>query len=101
MTYKIGERKILWLLSRAKLRAGKMFDIKEFHRTILDCPGSIDIWNTCVNNWLVKLSKKHSINEEEGEEEGDELNFSIKDKKGKHLVKSLLKHVYKLYKLTV
>ena len=106
VTYKIGELKILRLLSVAKLKAGKRFDIREFHRAILDCPGSIDIWDTCINIWLDKISVE-PISSEDAEihpddlhEENDDKSHPVKDKKGRHLVNSLMAQAFKLYKLT-
>ena len=51
-TYKIGEIKILELRKRAENTLGNRFDLREFHRTILFCPGPINVLETCIETWL-------------------------------------------------
>jgi len=56
--YKIGELKILELRAFAKKKLGKNFDIKEFHRTILQHGAvPLDILERIVNEYI--SSKKN------------------------------------------
>ena len=51
-SYKIGEIKILELRRKAEHNLGDKFDLREFHRTILLCPGPINVLESCINTWL-------------------------------------------------
>ena len=52
LTYTIGEMKILELRKNAEIALGSTFDLKEFHRTILYCPGPLHILETCIKIWI-------------------------------------------------
>ena len=51
-SYKIGEIKILELRRKAEHNLGDKFDLREFHRTILLCPGPINVLESCIDTWL-------------------------------------------------
>ena len=53
-SYKIGEIKILELREKAENALGTTFDLKEFHRAILYCPGPLNILESCINSWIRK-----------------------------------------------
>ena len=55
--YKIGERKIKQLRSKAEGSLGDGFDVKEFHRAVLRCAGgSVGVLAECVEAWIQRPS---------------------------------------------
>ena len=73
--YKIGERKILELKDLAIHQLEESFDSKEFHKTVLDCPGPLNVLEICVRNWL--KTKESKPNGGEDDLEVDEGFYEI------------------------
>ena len=55
-TYKIGELKILELRKKSENALGDEFDLKEFHKTLLYCPGPLNVLESCVDKWIREQS---------------------------------------------
>ena len=49
-SYKIGEIQIQNLRKELEKELGKMFDVKEFHRHLLDCFGPLNTLDGCVRS---------------------------------------------------
>ena len=54
--YKIGELKILELRKKSENALGDEFDLKEFHKTLLYCPGPLNVLESCVDKWIREQS---------------------------------------------
>lgn len=52
LAYKVGQLKILELRERAKSLLGNKFDIKQFHKVVLDSVGPLNLVETEVNAWI-------------------------------------------------
>lgn len=53
LSYKIGERKILFLRKLAQQKLGKAFDIRDFHDQILkDGAMPLDILDQKIRRWI-------------------------------------------------
>ena len=51
LAYKIGERNIRGVRAEAEQRLGAEFNLREFHRTVLSCPGPLPVLQSCVDTW--------------------------------------------------
>ena len=51
LAYKIGERNIKKVRAEARERMGEQFDLREFHRTVIQCQGPLPVLESCVDTW--------------------------------------------------
>jgi len=52
LAYKIGEQNIRKVRAEAGERLGADFDLREFHRTVIQCQGPLPVLETCVDTWV-------------------------------------------------
>ena len=73
-TYKIGEFKILELRTKSENALGDEFDFIEFHKTLLHCPGPLNVVESCVDKWIEEKYFEHYY------ESGDDIDETVSDK---------------------
>ena len=54
--YKTGEIKIRQLRQRMEKALGNNFDLKDFHRSVLDCYGPLELLDECVKTSMASAS---------------------------------------------
>ena len=55
--YKLGEIKIQQLRQKMKKKFGSNFDLKQFHRSVLECFGPLDLLDECVETAMLSVSE--------------------------------------------
>merc|ERR1712080_699642 len=56
--YKIGQLKIKELRARSVEALGGQFDVRDFHKTVLNCYAPLNILEECVVNYIKKQTRR-------------------------------------------
>ena len=57
LSYRLGQMKILELRERARARLGPRFDVRQYHRRVLDLgPVPLDVLEASIDSWIAAQS---------------------------------------------